>query len=445
MASIARQALPVAVQRWRDSKGEEGEPGDAFLKAQSLAAEEILGTMGELKGLALKMGQMMSYMDGALPESVKPAFQRSLKRLQSQAPALSWEAVEPVLLEELCDLDKHFSQIDHEPVAAASIGQVHRATLLDGTEVAVKIQYPGVYEAINADMKNLNFMKGLAAPMLALSGGSSSLKVAGTHFTELRDRLLEECDYEREAQMQATFRERLADDPVLYVPKVYLEHSGRRVLVSEFVRGRALDDVCSDHVDQSVRNTWAAALCRVMSLGLYEWGLLHADPHPGNYLFMEDDRLCMLDFGCVKDMPEPIRHVMRGYVHAAVVATRTQDAGDWAEFDQKLKVALKFEDAEPEVFNFMRDYLLYCLKPIIEPGPFHFDEAYTRGTVDLMVEGKRELLFPDGRRLPKMPKLPPMPADYLMVNRLQWGFFSILKQLDAKVDWHAELPAAMRA
>lgn len=444
MAKLARQALPLAVARWREGDVPASGAADAD---HSVAAERILETLGEMKGLALKAGQMMSYMDGALPEAVKPAFQKTLKRLQAQAPPMTWDAVEPVLADELGDIDAHFSSIEREPVAAASIGQVHRGTLHDGTTVAVKVQYPGIRDAIQADMKNLDFFKGLAAPMLVVAGGRGNVEVAASHLDELRDRLVEECDYEREARMQRVFAERLANDPVLYVPKVFAQHSTARVLVTEFVEGCDLDEVApgADDVDQVQRNRWAAALCRVISLGLYDWGLLHADPHPGNYLFMNDGRLCLLDFGCVKQMPDDIRQAMRGYVRAAIVATRTGRAEHWREFERRLSVALHFEDASPEVTDFFREYLLYCLKPIIEPGPFHFDEAFTRATVDLMVEGKKELVFPNGRRLPKVPKLPPMPAHYLMVNRLQWGFFSVLKQLDARVDWHAELPADMRA
>ncbi len=454
MAKLARQALPVALERWRDGDTKaEADPrvaSEAELSKLAARAEGILETLGEMKGLALKAGQMMSYMDGALPDSIRPTFQRTLKRLQSQAPPMTWEAVFPVLERELGDLEAHFAEIDHSPVAAASIGQVHRARLHDGTVVAVKVQYPGVRDAIAADMKNLDFLKGFAAPIMMLSGAGANMKVAGDHLAELRERLLEECDYAREAEMQTTFRERLADDPELYVPRVYPEHSTRSVLVSEFIEARELDEVCGEAgealgIDQAQRNRWAEALCRVTSMGLYDWGLLHADPHPGNYLFMDDGRVCLLDFGCVKALPDPIRLAMRGYVSAAIRAQATRAPEDWRRFDDRLRRALRFEDATPEVFKFMRDYLVYCLSPIITPGPFHFSEAFTRATVDLMVEGKKDLMFPDGRRIPKVPKLPPMPADYLMVNRLQWGFFSVLTQLDARCDWHAQLPADMRA
>ncbi|MEE9382490.1 MAG: AarF/ABC1/UbiB kinase family protein [Nannocystaceae bacterium] len=446
MANLARKALPVAVQRWRES-GPNAKASEALIASSVVAAEDMLETLGELKGLALKVGQMMSYMDGALPDSIKPTFQKTLRRLQSQAPPMSWEAIEGVLQEELGDIDEHFAHIEHTPLAAASIGQVHRATLHDGSAVAVKIQYPGVEQAISADMNNLGFMKGLAAPLLAMLGASGNTKLVSRVLGELRDRLLEECDYEREARMQAAFAEKLSDDPVLYVPRVFTEHSTRRVLVSEFIEGRELAEVCGPEsgISQETRNRWAAALCRVTSVGLYEWGLLHADPHPGNYLFMPDERLCLLDFGCVKEMPDSTRMDMRGYVRAAIVAARSDAPQDWAEFDRQVAAALKFDPNEAEVWALARGFLLYCLEPIIYDRPHHFSEAYARGSVDMMLEGKRELLFPDGRRVPKIPKMPPMPPDYVMVNRLQWGFFSVLKELDATVNWHAELPADLRA
>lgn len=448
MAKLARRALPVAVQRWRenDASSQENTASAALLATSAIAAEEMLETLGELKGLALKVGQMMSYMDGALPESIKPAFQATLRRLQSQAPPMSWEAVEPVLIEELGSLDEHFAMIEHDPVAAASIGQVHRATLHDGTLVAVKIQYPGVESAIAADMSNLGFMKGMAAPMLAMLGASDSTKLASSVIAELRDRMIEECDYSREARMQQAFAERLKDDPVLYVPRVYEEHCTGRVLVTEFIEGRDLASVCGPDsgVDQDTRNRWAAALCRVISIGLYDWGLLHADPHPGNYIFMDDGRLCLIDFGCVKEMPDRPRNHMRGYVRAAILATRSGDPADWARFDRLMSEALGFDPAQKDVWEFSRNFLLYCLEPIINDRPHHFSEAYARGSVDLVIEGKKELLFPDGRRIPRMPRMPDMPPDYVMVNRLQWGFFSILRELDATVNWYAELPEDLR-
>jgi predicted unusual protein kinase regulating ubiquinone biosynthesis (AarF/ABC1/UbiB family) len=446
MAKLARQTMPVALRRWREgSPDESGEGAEGSDARHEAAADRIVETLGELKGLAMKAGQMMSYMDGALPESVRPAFQRSLRRLQSQAPPMSWEAVAPVLEEDLGEIDSHFAELEHAPIAAASIGQVHRGRLHDGTVVAVKVQYPGVRESISADMKNLDFMKSFAAPMMMMGGASENMNVMRSHLHELRDRLLEECDYEREAQMQQLFLDRLAEDEIIKVPRVFHEHSSARVLVSEYVEGRGLDEVCGPDTPQALRDRWAAALCKVISYGLYEWGLLHADPHPGNYLFLADGRICLLDFGCVKALPDEIRQTMRGYVSAAIVATRTGEGRDWAEFDRQLEAAFGFGEGSEEVAVFFREYLLYCLQPIVRPGVFHFDEAYTRATVDLMVEGKRDLVFPNGRRIPKVPKLPPMPADYLMVNRLQWGFFSILTQLDAHVDWHAQLPAAMRA
>ena len=447
MAKLARRALPVAAARWRESGDDEQTASDVLLASSALAAQEMLETLGELKGLALKVGQMLSYMDGALPESIKPTFQSALVKLQSQAPAMTWEAIESVLHEELGRLDEHFAHIEVTPLAAASIGQVHRARLHDGSEVVVKVQYPGVDEAIQADMSNLGFMKGMAAPMLAMLGASGNTKMAGEVIGELKARLLEECDYEREARMQAIFAQHLAGDPVLYVPRVYPEHSGRRVLTTEYVAGRTLEQVGAPDsgVDQQSKNRWAAALCRVTSYGLYEWGLLHADPHPGNYIFMDDGRVCLIDFGCVKEMPEARRVDMRGYVRAAIVATRSGDPRDWDDFDRRLVDALKFDPRQEKVWEFSRGFLLYCLEPIIHDRPHHFSESYARGSVDLVMQGKRDMLFPNGRRIPTVPKMPALPPDYVMVNRLQWGFFSILRELDATVNWYAELPPDLRA
>lgn len=227
------------------------------------AAEEMLAQLGELEGLGLKLGQMLSYVDGALPAEAEPVFRRVLSPLQQDAPSLPWDAARGVLDETLGEWKTHFSSVEPEPFAAASIGQVHRGRLHDGTAVAIKIQYPGVADAVRADLANLDGAKSLARPFLALMGASSNLQFAGNVVDEIRARMEEELDYEREARMQQRFAKMYADVPDLVVPAVFPEHSGARVLTSAFESGKALDDVVD--APQALRDRWGTTLARAVT------------------------------------------------------------------------------------------------------------------------------------------------------------------------------------
>ncbi len=434
---MARKAVPLAVSRVR-GRGREGQDENP---AHLRAAEEMLDKLGELKGLGLKLGQMLSYIDGALPADAEPVFRRVLGKLQRDAPSLPWEAAQGVLVDTLGDWTKHFSALEQEPFAAASIGQVHRGRLHDGTDVAVKIQYPGIADAVQADLANLDGAKSLAKPMLALMGASSNAEFAGNVLGEIRARMEEELDYEREARMQQRFAEMYADVPSLVVPAVFPEHGGARVLTTAFEPGKALDDVLE--APQALRDDWARTLARAVTDSLYVHHTFNGDPHPGNYLFRDDGTVVLLDFGCVKEIPTGMAADMRRYMTAAVRAARTDAPEDWAAFDQALADALDFDRGDAAVAEMFRELFLYMIDPILRDASFDFTPEWVAGMNDLTVERKRELIF-GGGRMPRMPKMPPMPAGYTFINRLQWGFYSVLTRLRARFNWHALLPADIR-
>lgn len=442
MASVARSAIPLT----RSTSTAEGDDtGDALLAdpRAAAAAEALLANLGELKGFALKVGQMLSYMDGMLPPESEATTRRVLGKLQSQAPALSWAAAEKVLRDELGEIAGHFATIEHEPFAAASIGQVHRATLHDGTAVAVKIQYPGIRESIEADMNNLGLMQGFARPFLAVMGASQNSAFVGEIVGELRDRLREEVDYRREGRLQAEMRTLLADVPDVVIPRVYEAHSADRVLTSEFLPGARLDDV-ADVADAALRDRWARALVAAVTQQIWVHGKFNADPHPGNYLFRDDGSVVLLDFGCVKEFTPERREGLISYLRAAIVATRTGDARDWQRFDDAIDEVLRFDTADPEVRAMMREMLLAWLTPVLVDAPFTFTREYVAGINELMVERKRALLAKGNRWLPKVPKMATTPGDFVFLNRLQWGFYSVLCRLKATVNWHAMLPPTVR-
>jgi predicted unusual protein kinase regulating ubiquinone biosynthesis (AarF/ABC1/UbiB family) len=436
----SRKMVPLAVSRWQGRGEASAEQEDPAIVR---AAEELLGTLGDLKGLALKVGQMLSYMDGALPAEAEPIYRRVLSKLQCEAPSLPWEAVQAVLEEALGDPAAHFAEIEPEPFAAASIGQVHRARLHDGTAVAVKVQYPGVEDAILADLKNIEGLKSMARPVLAALGAGSNVELAGNVLEEIRARLLEELDYEHEARMQTRFREMFAENDDIIVPRVIPEASARRVLTTCFEAGASLDEV-AERADDALRQRWALALTRAVTDQLYVHHLFNADPHPGNVLFRADGKVVLLDFGCVKVITPEMAANMRAHLRTAIVATRTDAPDDWAAFEAAYVHSLRLQDAEPAVIALLGDLLLYALRPALRDEVFEFTPEYTGGINDLLLEGKRKLVFGEGR-IPHIPKMPASPGDYTFINRLQWGFYSVLTRLGARVNWHRLLPEDLRA
>lgn len=437
MVWMARKAVPLALSRARGRGASDGAENPVHVAA----AEEMLRQLGELKGVGLKLGQMLSYIDGALPADAEPVFRRVLSKLQRDAPSLSWEAAQGVLSETLGDWATHFAAFEPEPFAAASIGQVHRAQLHDGTDVAVKIQYPGVAEAVRADLANLDGAKSVVGPMLSLLGGGTNAEFAGNAIREIRARMEEELDYLREARMQQRFAEMFANLSEVIVPEVYPQHSGDRVLTTRFEPGRRLDEVLDAPAD--LRNRWGRTLAQTVTDSLYVHHTFNADPHPGNYLFRDDGTVVLLDFGCIKEIPAAMADDMRRYMSAAIRAANTERPEDWAAFRQALTAALALDRGDAAAADLFDDLFRFMLEPLLFDADFHFTPQWVAKLNDLTVDGKRKLVFGQGR-LPRMPKFPPMPADYTFINRVQWGFYSVLTRLDATFNWHALLPDDMR-
>jgi predicted unusual protein kinase regulating ubiquinone biosynthesis (AarF/ABC1/UbiB family) len=439
---LGRHALPLVWRRLRESRDEPPAALAAeLLERHADAAEEMFATLGSMKGLALKAGQMISYLDGALPESYRPVYQAVLTRLQAAAPALPWSAVEPVLVAELgAPVAARFAEFSPEPFAAASIGQVHRARLPDGREVAVKVQYPGIEKAIEADLKNAAFLKSFKS--LFLIGKQTLRRSIDDIFEEIRARTVEELDYRREARMQERFRGLVADDVEIWIPRIVPACSSGRVLTSEFVAGRNFDEICRE-APQAARDRYAAILTRFMLRSVYEFRLFNADPHPGNYLFPADGRVALLDFGCVKELPGWLADASRRYLGAAVRAVRTDEESDWAAFDAAIADAFQLDRDRPDTFALYREFVLYCLRPYLRDEWFQFTPEYAGGSIDLMLNGMKKMMF--AHRIPRIPDLPSVPADFTFLSRLQWGFYSVLTRLRAGGNWHRMLPADMRA
>jgi predicted unusual protein kinase regulating ubiquinone biosynthesis (AarF/ABC1/UbiB family) len=254
------------------------------------AAEKLVSTLGDLKGAAMKLGQVIS-MD---PELFTPEVRGILARLQNQAPAMSYERVREVVKEELgAPPESLYARFEREPLAAASLGQVHRATLPDGREVAVKVQYPGIGQALAADLDNLGFLVGtVARTSRALDGR--------LYYQELRNELSLELDYRREAALAQGFARACLRLPDLKVPDVVESHTGQRVLTLELLNGKTLKDFLASEPTAPERFRVSCLLIRATYGPFLECGEMHADPHPGNFMVMSDGRLGLLDFGSVK-------------------------------------------------------------------------------------------------------------------------------------------------
>jgi predicted unusual protein kinase regulating ubiquinone biosynthesis (AarF/ABC1/UbiB family) len=378
------------------------------------AAEHAAEVLGNLRGLAAKVGQMASYVDGLVPEGQAPAFEASLKALQAQAPRSSPAAIRRAVEEELrAPIDTHFAEWDDTPLASASIGQVHRARLHDGREVAVKVQHPGIARAVESDLANVS----LLGSFVDVLGGKRF--EAAAMLEVLRTRFREELDYAREAQNVRTFAALHAGDPTVRIPAVVDACSTGRVLTTELARGASFDQAClAPEVD---RQAWARTLWRFVFKGMLVGGQLNADPHPGNYIFHEGGSVTFLDYGCVQSIASRRKQAVRNH--------RAALAGDEAEFAAGCAAMV---DAKPgPLCDLAVSYTRRCFEPLFSHAPFRFTKPFAAS----MVGGMSEMAML-ARKVPQE-QFFNMPAEMIFVNRLQFGFYSVLARLDVEVDYSA--------
>ena len=279
---------------------------DRRQQAMLRTAEDVTRTMGDMKGAVMKLGQVLSLMAGVLPDEMAG----QLATLQSNAPPMAYELVEQVFQREYGRSPQQlFRHFERQPFAAASIGQVHRATLHDGSKVAVKVQYPGVAEAIDHDLANVGLMIGLGS--LVARGLDP-----GPIVRDLKDGIRAELDYRNEARWQQRFRDIFEGHPFIRIPRVYHELSTSTVLVQEFIGGRPFS--ATKHLSQPDRDRIGEIIYRFCFGSIYRHGLFNGDPHPGNYLLLEDGAVAFLDFGCVaefsKETIDGFKAIIRGLV-----------------------------------------------------------------------------------------------------------------------------------
>lgn len=289
-------------------------------------AERYAELLGHSKGALMKAGQIVSFVSAApaIPEEFRPIYQAALQRLRDDAPPMAPELVRSVLERELGQrTESAFAQFDWEPLAAASIGQVHAARLHDGRTVAVKIQYPGVAEAIQADLKNSELLATFFGLIFGLSSRRASADLRGVA-QEMGARIAEELDYRLEAANQAEFADIYRGHPFIHVPEVIGEMCTDRVLTQELVQGKSWSEALT--CKQELRNSWAEAIYRFVYATQQRFRLINADPHPGNYLFHDDGSVSFLDFGCVKRFRREQIEVMTAIGRACM---RDDVVGTW--------------------------------------------------------------------------------------------------------------------
>jgi predicted unusual protein kinase regulating ubiquinone biosynthesis (AarF/ABC1/UbiB family) len=431
-ATVGRLAASEAVKQFGTRAANVGRGDEAARKAsarrQLETAKQIVAALGTMKGAAMKLGQVMSFLDvGLVPEEHREEFQRELAKLRDNAPRVSFKQMKQVIEDDLeANISEVFEAFDEQPIAAASIGQVYRARLkhdtpegvpsgahAGGREVAVKVQYPGVASAVRADLQNLDMIMRLLKRM------TPSLDVKAVT-TEIRDRIGEELDYELEAQNQRSLARIFKDHPFIVVPDVISSLSRERVLVSEFVEGVGFEEL--KEYPQSQRDRIGEIVFRFFLGCLYRHRQFSGDPHPGNFLLLGDGRVAFLDFGLFKRMErEPVELEL-----ACQRAVVEQDA-------QTLHTLLAESGFLPEPERVDPDHLL----AFIEDAIWWYTTADE--TVPLSPEIATEVMIessdPRSSHFREMRHQTIQP-EHLFGRRMEMLTLAVLSQLRASANWH---------
>src|SRR5919197_488742 len=302
-AKVARLAAGQAARQMGTRAANVGRSEEksqaALSRRQVETAQQIVAALGTMKGAAMKIGQVMSFLDvGLVPEEFRDEFQAKLAEMRDAAPKVSWKDMKKVIEREYGEkIEDVFETFDPVPIAAASIGQVYKARLPDGRDVAVKVQYPGVATAVRADMQNLGMILRL---MKAIAPGLDPKELGA----EIRGRVEEELDYELEAANQRTLARIFRGHPFIVVPEVVTRLSRERVVVTEYVHGAGFDAI--KEYDQPTRDRVGEIVFRFFFGCMYRHHQFSGDPHPGNFLLRPDGSVAFLDFGLFKVMPQAL-------------------------------------------------------------------------------------------------------------------------------------------
>jgi predicted unusual protein kinase regulating ubiquinone biosynthesis (AarF/ABC1/UbiB family) len=386
----------------------------ALDRRQVQTAEQIVAVLGTMKGAAMKLGQVMSFLDvGLVPEEFREEFQNKLAALRDAAPKVSFQQMKKVIEDEYEEpLDEVFETFDPVPIAAASIGQVYKARMHDGRDVAVKVQYPGVASAVRADMQNLGMILRL---MKRIAPGLDPQALGD----EIRSRIDEELDYELEAANQRTLARIFRGHPFIVVPDVVTRLSRERVVVSEFVSGRGFEEI--KQLPQEERNRIGEIIFRFYFGCMYRHHQFSGDPHPGNSLLLDDGRMAFLDFGLFKRIPAEVSEF----------ELQVQRLGGEGRSTELIELLHKG--------GFIGDPSFYTEDKIMAQFQdltwWYTTDEEVLLTPEIATEVMIQMSDPRSRHWGSM-RHETLPPDHLFGRRLETLTLAVLGQLRAQANWH---------
>ncbi|MEE8601889.1 ABC1 kinase family protein [Euzebya tangerina] len=418
----AKAGAGLVSTRRAERRGDE----DAADAGHEAIADAVFETLGSMKGAAMKLGQMMAFVDFDVPDDTSDIYRKRLNALLDQAPATDTDAIEESVAEQYGAAPEDvFARWDREPIAVASIGQVHRAELPDGTEVAVKVQHPGIAEAIQADLGNMSVLR----PLFNLTHPNLDTKPL---IDEVRERLRDELDYQKEAAYQQAFYDRFEGHPSIQIPQVFHDWCRPRVLVSAYVEGRTFEDVLENDPKEA-RDYYGESIFRFVFSSLYRFRIFNADPHPGNFIFPEPGsadgygKVTFIDFGSARTFSSETRSKLRA-LHLAVAADNEGDPSGSAALERAMSDAgLLPEDRRGIDFDVVRRWFSLAYEPLAGDREWTYSTEYSRRLIAASTDptqGMEATL----RRLT-------MPAEYILLNRIQFGVNSLLARLQPTANW----------
>jgi predicted unusual protein kinase regulating ubiquinone biosynthesis (AarF/ABC1/UbiB family) len=407
--TTARVGASYAAHQARRATATEEQKVELDAQFELKTAEEVVNVLGNMKGALMKIGQMASFLDDGLPEPMREA----LATLQADAPPMSAQLAAQVVEQELGGApDVVFAEWDPKPLSAASIGQVHRAVTKEGQPVAVKVQYPGVAEAIMSDLNNSNMLFAVLGMVFPNLDPKPIVQ-------ELKERLGEEVDYRLEAKNQADFHRWYEDHPFIHVPAVFPQYSTERVLTTELVTGARFDEVANEWSYEE-KQLAAETIYRFVFRSLWSFNAFNGDPHPGNYLFNPNGRVTFLDFGLVK-------HFRQEDMDHAARMIQSMLANDTAAYRRTVEALGMLQPDAPLSDDEVEEYFGYFYKLIREPGRHLITHEYAAGMVG-------QFFDLNASRVPKYANLLP---EFVILQRINLGLYAILARLEANFDWLA--------
>jgi predicted unusual protein kinase regulating ubiquinone biosynthesis (AarF/ABC1/UbiB family) len=370
------------------------------------SADEVAEELGSMKGVLMKLGQMASYIYEDMPLT----FRSAMSRLQHRAPPMTASLASSVIVEELGDPpERVFRQWDPVPIAAASIGQVHRAITHDGRAVAVKVQYPGIARSIRSDLRNVSLLRRIVGA--AFPGLDTRSLV-----DELGERLQEEVDYVREAESQEYFASFYGGHPYIHVPHVVRELSTARVLTTELVSGATFDELLT--WDQAEKNLAAETIQRFVFRSLYRLHAFNGDPHPGNYLFHRGGRVTFLDFGLTKRFTDQDLAPLIDAVRFLVIEK------DYEAFRAALERAGFIRAGAPVPTSVVVDRFALFYSTALRDEPMTITPAFASAIVRRFFDARGPLApYSD------------VPRAYVIMQRINLGLYAVLGSLNATANW----------